>query len=72
MLNTYILELALVPYIIFIDFTLVSVDFGFYYYASLSIDILHVLNMAFIFVTAIPSDQGWIEIPGKIALDYVT
>ena len=57
MMNTYLLELALVPYVIFIDITLpLSEPLGFYYYVELTIDILHAINMAFIFVTAIPSD----------------
>jgi hypothetical protein len=45
---------------------------GFYYYAELTIDIFHVINMACGFVTAIRSDQGWIIDPKVIALNYIT
>jgi len=73
MMCAYLLEMALFPYVIFIDIMLpLKEPLGFYYYAELTIDIFHVINMACGFVTAIRSDQGWIIDPKVIALNYIT
>ena len=74
MLVAYLIEMILMPYTVFIDINMPKYekgDLNINYYAELTIDILHVINMYVSFNKAIKSDSGWNEKCSFIMVNYI-
>jgi hypothetical protein len=74
MLLAYLVEMILMPYTVFIDINLPKYEeFDcFNYYAELTIDILHVINMYVCFNKALKTDLGWNTKCSFIMFNYIT